>query len=194
MSALPRVQLALNVSDLDAAVDFYGRLFDAEPHKRRPGYANFALDSPPLKLVLIENAAERRQPQPPRRRGGRHRRGDPRPRLAVRRRPRQPHRGRRRLLPRPAGQGLGHRSRRRRLGGLHDPRRQSREAAWSTAGQASRRSLMAAAASGHQRPDASHRLAVAEHRHQLPNGQARAHPPRRPDVAPSARRAATSTA
>lgn len=56
MTALPRVQLALNVADIDAAVDFYGRLFGAEPHKRRPGYANFALDAPPLKLVLIENA------------------------------------------------------------------------------------------------------------------------------------------
>ena len=57
MSALPRVQLALSVSDVDAAVDFYSRLFGAEPHKRRPGYANFALESPPLKLVLIEDAA-----------------------------------------------------------------------------------------------------------------------------------------
>ncbi len=57
MSSLPRVQLAINVSDVDAAVDFYSRLFGAEPHKRRPGYANFALDAPPLKLVLIENAA-----------------------------------------------------------------------------------------------------------------------------------------
>jgi catechol 2,3-dioxygenase-like lactoylglutathione lyase family enzyme len=57
MTALPRVQLALNVSDVDAAVDFYRRLFGAEPHKTRPGYANFALDAPPLKLVLIENAA-----------------------------------------------------------------------------------------------------------------------------------------
>ena len=57
MSSLPRVQLAINVSDLDAAVDFYSRLFGADPHKRRPGYANFALDAPPLKLVLIENAA-----------------------------------------------------------------------------------------------------------------------------------------
>lgn len=55
MSSLPRVQLALNVTDVDAAVDFYSRLFSAEPHKRRPGYANFALDDPPLKLVLIEN-------------------------------------------------------------------------------------------------------------------------------------------
>jgi catechol 2,3-dioxygenase-like lactoylglutathione lyase family enzyme len=57
MTALPRVQLALNVADVDAAVDFYSRLFGAEPHKQRPGYANFALDAPPLKLVLIENAA-----------------------------------------------------------------------------------------------------------------------------------------
>jgi catechol 2,3-dioxygenase-like lactoylglutathione lyase family enzyme len=50
-----RVQLALNVDDMDVAVAFYSRLFDAVPAKRRPGYANFALDQPPLKLVLIEN-------------------------------------------------------------------------------------------------------------------------------------------
>ena len=50
-----RVQLALNVKDLDKAVDFYSRLFGAEPHKRRPGYANFAIDDPALKLVLFEN-------------------------------------------------------------------------------------------------------------------------------------------
>lgn len=50
-----RIQLAINVDDIDAAVAFYARLFDAEPHKRRPGYANFALTKPPLKLVLIEN-------------------------------------------------------------------------------------------------------------------------------------------
>ena len=56
MTALPRVQLALNVSNVDAAVRFYSKLFDTEPHKQRPGYANFALDKPPLKLVLIENA------------------------------------------------------------------------------------------------------------------------------------------
>ena len=53
---VPRVQLALNVSDLEAAVEFYGKLFSREPAKRREGYANFALDEPPLKLVLIENA------------------------------------------------------------------------------------------------------------------------------------------
>jgi catechol 2,3-dioxygenase-like lactoylglutathione lyase family enzyme len=52
---MPRVQLALNVSNIDSAVEFYRRLFKAEPAKRRPGYANFAIASPPLKLVLIEN-------------------------------------------------------------------------------------------------------------------------------------------
>jgi catechol 2,3-dioxygenase-like lactoylglutathione lyase family enzyme len=50
-----RVQLALNVSDVDAAVAFYTKLFGVGPAKRRPGYANFAVDVPPLKLVLIEN-------------------------------------------------------------------------------------------------------------------------------------------
>src|SRR4051794_24736959 len=51
---MSRVQLALRVADLDAAVDFYSRLFAAAPAKRRPGYANFALAEPPLKLVLLE--------------------------------------------------------------------------------------------------------------------------------------------
>ena len=49
-----RLQLALNVEDIDAAVGFYSKLFGAEPAKRRPGYANFAIDEPPLKLVLFE--------------------------------------------------------------------------------------------------------------------------------------------
>jgi catechol 2,3-dioxygenase-like lactoylglutathione lyase family enzyme len=49
-----RVQLALNVRDLEQAVAYYSKLFGAEPAKRRPGYANFALDQPPLKLVLLE--------------------------------------------------------------------------------------------------------------------------------------------
>ena len=49
-----RVQLALNVSDLDRSIEFYRKLLGADPAKRRPGYANFALDAPPLKLVLIE--------------------------------------------------------------------------------------------------------------------------------------------
>ena len=49
-----RLQLALNVDDIDQAVDFYSKLFDATPHKRKPGYANFAIQNPPLKLVLFE--------------------------------------------------------------------------------------------------------------------------------------------
>ena len=52
---MSRVQLALNVSDLETAVGFYSRLFGVEPAKRRPGYANFAVAEPPLKLVLMEN-------------------------------------------------------------------------------------------------------------------------------------------
>jgi catechol 2,3-dioxygenase-like lactoylglutathione lyase family enzyme len=52
---MSRVQLALNVDDVDAAVAFYSTLFQARPAKRRPGYANFALADPPLKLVLIQN-------------------------------------------------------------------------------------------------------------------------------------------
>lgn len=49
-----RLQLALNVRDLDDAVDFYTRLFGVAPRKRKPGYANFAIAEPPLKLVLFE--------------------------------------------------------------------------------------------------------------------------------------------
>jgi catechol 2,3-dioxygenase-like lactoylglutathione lyase family enzyme len=51
-----RVQLALNVPNIDEAVTFYSKLFAAEPNKRKPGYANFAIADPPLKLVLFENA------------------------------------------------------------------------------------------------------------------------------------------
>jgi hypothetical protein len=54
-----RIQLALNVSDLDSAIDFYSKLFDTPPAKIRPGYANFAIAEPPLKLVLIEHAEAR---------------------------------------------------------------------------------------------------------------------------------------
>jgi len=54
---MSRVQLALNVADLDRAVEFYSRLFGTGPAKRRPGYANFAVADPPLKLVLMENPA-----------------------------------------------------------------------------------------------------------------------------------------
>ena len=51
---MSRIQLALNVDDIDAAVDFYSPFFDTPPSKRRPGYANFAVADPPLKLVLFE--------------------------------------------------------------------------------------------------------------------------------------------
>jgi catechol 2,3-dioxygenase-like lactoylglutathione lyase family enzyme len=51
---MSRVQLALNVSNIDDAVAFYSKLFATEPAKRKPGYANFAIAEPPLKLVLIE--------------------------------------------------------------------------------------------------------------------------------------------
>ena len=53
---MSRVQLALNVADIDEAITFYSKLFGTEPAKVRPGYANFAVVDPPLKLVLIEDA------------------------------------------------------------------------------------------------------------------------------------------
>jgi catechol 2,3-dioxygenase-like lactoylglutathione lyase family enzyme len=53
-----RVQLALNVNDIEEAVSFYTKLFGTEPAKRRPGYANFAIAEPPLKLVLLENPGQ----------------------------------------------------------------------------------------------------------------------------------------
>lgn len=52
---MSRLQLALNVSNLDEAVSFYSKFFQTEPAKIRPGYANFAIAEPPLKLVLFEN-------------------------------------------------------------------------------------------------------------------------------------------
>ena len=52
---MSRVQLALNVDDIDEAIAFYSKLFATEPAKIKPGYANFAVSEPPLKLVLIEN-------------------------------------------------------------------------------------------------------------------------------------------
>jgi catechol 2,3-dioxygenase-like lactoylglutathione lyase family enzyme len=53
-----RLQLALNVNDIDQAVAFYSKLFGTDPAKRRPGYANFAVADPPLKLVLLENPGQ----------------------------------------------------------------------------------------------------------------------------------------
>ena len=55
---MSRVQLALNVNDIDEAVSFYTKLFGAEPAKVRPGYANFAIADPPLKLILMENPGQ----------------------------------------------------------------------------------------------------------------------------------------
>jgi catechol 2,3-dioxygenase-like lactoylglutathione lyase family enzyme len=56
---MSRVQLALRVADLEASIDFYSKLFGAGPAKRRPGYANFAVAEPPLKLVLLEGEPEK---------------------------------------------------------------------------------------------------------------------------------------
>jgi catechol 2,3-dioxygenase-like lactoylglutathione lyase family enzyme len=56
---MSRLQLALNVSNLDEAIDFYSKLFASSPAKVRDGYANFAIADPPLKLVLIETAEVR---------------------------------------------------------------------------------------------------------------------------------------
>src|SRR3984957_6117522 len=56
--AVSRAQLALNVDDLDEAITFYSKLFNTAPAKVKPGYANFAIDEPPLKLVLVENPGQ----------------------------------------------------------------------------------------------------------------------------------------
>jgi predicted enzyme related to lactoylglutathione lyase len=53
-----RLQLGLNVEDLDEAIDFYAKMFDTAPAKIKPGYANFAIENPPLKLVLFEAGGE----------------------------------------------------------------------------------------------------------------------------------------
>jgi catechol 2,3-dioxygenase-like lactoylglutathione lyase family enzyme len=57
-SSTSRVQLALRVADLEGSIAFYSKLFGTEPAKLRPGYANFAIAEPPLKLVLIEGEGE----------------------------------------------------------------------------------------------------------------------------------------
>jgi catechol 2,3-dioxygenase-like lactoylglutathione lyase family enzyme len=58
VAPMSRVQLALNVDNLDEAITFYAKLFNTEPAKRKPGYANFAIADPPLKLVLLENPGQ----------------------------------------------------------------------------------------------------------------------------------------
>src|SRR5688572_11464586 len=58
VSAMSRVQLALNVADLDASIEFYTKLFQTPPAKIRENYANFAIENPPLKLILFAGAGE----------------------------------------------------------------------------------------------------------------------------------------
>ena len=105
-----RVQLALNVTDIDAATRFYSDLFGVEPAKQRPGYANFVVADPPLKLVLFEHPSCGVAAQPSRRRGPdvgrRGRRGES---LSCRR-PGPQHDRIGSLLPRRPGQGVGRRS------------------------------------------------------------------------------------
>lgn len=55
---MSRIQLALNVEDIDEAIAFYSKLFNTAPAKVKPGYANFAIEQPPLKLVLLENRGQ----------------------------------------------------------------------------------------------------------------------------------------
>ena len=122
---MSRVQLALNVNDIDEAVSFYAKLFGTEPAKRKPGYANFAITEPPLKLVLLENPGQ----------GGTLNHlgvevadadavDAEQARLAEAGLAAVDERGHH-LLLRPAGQVLGHRRpRRRAVGDLHRPGRQ----------------------------------------------------------------------
>ena len=124
---MSRVQLALNVADLDASIEFYTKLFKTPPAKVRENYANFAIAEPPLKLVLIAGAGRARFAEPRRCRGGVDRRG-------RRRGSRMEAEGaacnvRRvdQLLLRRAGQGLGDRSG-DPVGDLHRARRRRRAA------------------------------------------------------------------
>lgn len=55
---MSRIQLALNVDDLETSIAFYTKLFGVDPNKVRPGYANFVVDEPALKMVLIENPGQ----------------------------------------------------------------------------------------------------------------------------------------
>ncbi len=120
---MSRVQLALNVSDLDEAIAFYSKLFATEPAKVRPGYANFAVDEPPLKLVLIEGHGE---PGTLNHLGveveSTAEVGAAQERLSATGLA-DGNRGRGHLLLRAAGQGVGRRPRPRAVGDLHRARR-----------------------------------------------------------------------
>ena len=110
---MSRVQLALNVSDLDAGGRLLLQAVRTEPAKRRPGYANFAIAEPPLKLVLIEGPGAAGHAEPPRRRG---RVAPTRSAAATARLAAEGladrHRGPGVVLLRAAGQGVGRRARR----------------------------------------------------------------------------------
>ncbi len=122
-SLMSRVQLALNVDDLDEAITFYSKLFNTEPAKLKEGYANFAIAEPPLKLVLLREPRPGRHHQPPRRRGRVQRAGARRDRPTHRRGPVHRRGDRHHLLLRHPGQGVGDRARRGAVGGLHRARR-----------------------------------------------------------------------
>ena len=116
---MSRVQLALNVSNLDEAIAFYSKLFATEPAKVKPGYANFAISEPPLKLVLIEGAGA---PGSLNHLGVEVESTDivaATQRTTQRRRRCVRHRGQGHLLLRGPGQGVGRRARRRAVGDLH---------------------------------------------------------------------------
>ena len=123
---MSRVQLALNVAELDSAIDFYTQMFKTEPHKVRPGYANFEVAGPAPQAGADRERVGGRAAQPSRRRGWNHHRSPRRDPALRRTRPRHGDRGPGGLLPRRAGQGLGLRPLRHPLGGLHDHRRPAR--------------------------------------------------------------------
>ena len=118
-----RLQLALNVADLDEAVEFYTKMFGVGPAKTKPGYANFAIDQPPLKLVLFgaqarpaRSTTSASRPRPPAEVDGR--RGPP-----VGLGARDHRRGRHRVLLRREDRDLGPRPRRHPLGVVRQARR-----------------------------------------------------------------------
>lgn len=81
---MSRMQLALNVDDLDTAIEFYSKLFNTTPAKRKPGYANFAIVEPPLEAGAAGESRPGRHDQPSRRRGRVEREGARRDRPVVR--------------------------------------------------------------------------------------------------------------
>ncbi len=50
---MSRLQLALRVGDLEGSIAFYQKLLGVAPAKRRDDYANFVVEQPSFKLVLL---------------------------------------------------------------------------------------------------------------------------------------------